>query len=91
MTKHRCNTVGTGIIPANQARIKAKIIVAGLKLGQVAKAASILPAVLSQHLSGYRRNRQSQLAIWDAYRQLADDPISLEDFWGELLSKRKTA
>lgn len=68
--------------------VKARIVAAGLKLGDVADAARVTRASLSNHLYGRRSSLAEQRRIWHAYQWLSGDGVSLETFWGELLSER---
>ncbi len=87
--KHHDNPMHIAqILPKDGRLVKARMTAAGLKLGDVARAAKISQSSLSNYLRGLRRKRAVHLAIWDAYRRLSLDAISLEDFWGDLLSKR---
>ena len=71
--------------------VKARIIGAGVALGQLAKAAKISQPALSNYVAGRRNDRANQLAIWDAFCHLTGSQITLEEFWGELLAERKAS
>jgi len=70
------------------ALVKSKIVAAGLTMGQVAAAANISRPALSNYLSGRRRNWRGQIAIWIAFLDLTGSKITLEAFWGQLLTER---
>ena len=74
-------------IPPPGARVKARIVAAGLPLGLLAKKAWMSQSQFSMHIHGKRRHWRKQVIIWQAYRRLSGDGISLEEFWGELLSQ----
>jgi len=73
------------IIPRPGDSVKARIVGAGLSMGDIAAAAKISRPDLSKQLAGDRANRDTQLRIWDAYRRLTGSRVTLEGFWGELL------
>ena len=72
------------ILAPSGAAVKARIIAAGLRLGDVARAARFSPGSLSDYLAGKRRGVLGQLRIAVAFRKLSGQKISTADFWGDL-------
>ena len=68
--------------------VKARIVGAGIQLGELAEAARISQPSLSNYLAGKRGSYRTQLRIWEAFRRLSGQRISMQRFWGELLSER---
>ena len=76
------------ILSRSASFVKAQVVGAGIKFGDLAAKANICQAVLSRHLSGQRKNYRTQIRIWEAFRQLTGQKVSLTDFWGQLLSEK---
>ena len=79
------------IVPTAGQRVKGRIIAAGLKLEDLARAAGIAPSTLSCYLTGYRSDRTTQHEIWFAFRAMTGIEISMVEFWGSLLSTEVAA
>lgn len=86
MAKMRKYPNKQSIIPHAGHLTKGKIVAAGIPLGQLAMSANISQPALSNYLKGIRNDRIMQLRIWDAFCRLSGQKITLDDFWGELLS-----
>ena len=68
--------------------IKGKIVGAGIRLGDLARAAGITPSCLTLYIQGKLRDPRRQRDIWVAFRAMSQLQITAADFWGGLLSKR---
>ncbi len=88
MNKTRDNSAKHKILPQPRDFVKGLIVSAGIPMGRLADAAKISQSALSNYLAGIRKDRATQLMIWDAFCRLSGQKISLADFWGELLSER---
>ena len=69
-------------------RVKAQIILSGLKLSGLAAAAGVSAATLSDHLAGRRHNPDTQLTIYLAYVELSGRRPTFAEFWGELFKRK---
>jgi len=72
------------------AAVKGQIVAAGLKLGDLARAARIAPSTLSLYISGQRSNYRMQIAIYETFCRLAGIAATRrgeQTFWGELLNR----
>lgn len=76
------------IIARPDCEIKGRIVGQGILLGELAAAVGITPSALTLYIQGKARNRRRQEQIHVAFRAISRSDISLEDFWGELLSER---
>jgi len=70
------------------AAVKSQIIAAGIRLGDLARAAGITPSALTLYLQGKLRCPRRQRDILVAFRALSESQIAAPDFWGKLLSER---
>ena len=67
------------------ARVKARIVGAGISMGDLAAAAGISAGSLSNYLAGRVSRPETRTRIWRAFRRLARQRITLAEFWGDLL------
>jgi transcriptional regulator with XRE-family HTH domain len=91
MNNHLPNNRPEKLIARPSDFVKGRIVGAGLKLGDLAKAAGISQPSLSNYLRGIRSDRRVQVIIWDAFCQLTGSSIPLAEFWGEMLSQGRAA
>ena len=75
----------------NGLNVKAKIVSAGISLGDVARDAGCSNATITHYITGRLRNYRTQTAIWEAYCRLSGQKPSLKEFWGSLLNERISA
>jgi lambda repressor-like predicted transcriptional regulator len=71
-------------IPPAGLRVKARIVEAGIAMGDLARAANIAPNTLSDYIAGRCRRRETQMDIHWAFRRLSGLEVSPETFWGTL-------
>ena len=75
-------------IPSGECSVKARIVEAGVKLGDVARRARISQPALTGYLSGRLRNPVTQLRILMAFLHLTrPNKITMSQFWGNLCAK----
>jgi len=79
------------ILPPNAAFVKARIISAGLKLGDLAAAAGVSQSSLSNYLIGRVANYRTQQKIFKSFRKVTGINISFNDFWGPLAAAERIA
>ena len=65
-------------------QVKGRIVSAGLRLGEVADAAGVSAASLTQHLKGERISHAAKVRIWRAFCRLSGETVGIEAFWGPL-------
>ena len=70
--------------------VKARIIAAGLSMGDVAKKAGIQRSTFSDYLSGRITSAQGQLSISIAFNTLTGQGLGAVEFWGPLASAELT-
>ena len=87
MTSNRRTSANPEILVPPGNSVKAKIIAAGLKLGQLAARARISPSTLSDYLAGRIRNVHGQFRIHRAFCNLTGGELTAREFWGKLLAK----
>ena len=88
MPKTQVKSAQNRILSQPAAAVKARIVAASIQFGDLATAASISQSTVSHHLSGARKNRDTQLRIWDAFCRLSEQRTGFEEFWGDLLSRK---
>lgn len=59
----------------------------GLLLQELAKAAGIAASTLSDYLSGRTRNVYGQMRILNTFNRLADEQLTMREFWGRLTAR----
>ena len=69
-------------------RVKANIVASGIKLGDLAKRSGFSQPSLTQYIKGNRRKMDGQVSIWKAFCDLSSSEETLQEFWGEILSKK---
>jgi len=68
-------------------RVKARIIGAGLRMADVARAANLSQSSLSNYMAGRVRNPYVQVRIVIAFCELTKQTITVREFWGDLAPK----
>jgi len=76
------------VLARTDGRVKGKIVAAGIRLGELAHAVGLTSSALTLYVQGKCGNRARQEQIYVAFRALSQSDITLEEFWGELLSER---
>ena len=76
-----------GILTRHGQRAKGRIVAAGLKLGEVARAAGMHESSFSNYLAGRRRDARGQLRIVEAFARLTGQRLRARVFWGDLAAK----
>ena len=71
------------MIAPHGAAVKARIVGAGLRLGDVARAAGFSGPALSGYINGRTRNVHGQIRIVRAFHKLTGRRISAVKFWGD--------
>jgi hypothetical protein len=64
--------------------VKARIIAAGLEMGDVARKAGKKRSTFSDYLAGRSRNIHGQILFVEAFNALTGQHLSVRDFWGDL-------
>ena len=75
------------IVVATDGPVKARILAAGVKLGDLARAAGVSQPTISVYLAGRLARPATQLAIFQAFRRLSGQPVTMVEFWGDLLAQ----
>ena len=75
------------IIDNRRVSVKAEIVDAGVKLGDIARAVGISQSTLTAYLVGRLRNPHRQLQIFMTYLALSKRTMTMVAFWGDLLAK----
>ena len=76
------------ILPTPGSLVKGRIIGAGIPLNKLAAEAKIKKNTLSNYISGRLRRPGTQFDIWFAFRRLTGSEITMDAFWGTLLTRR---
>jgi hypothetical protein len=89
MTTNRNNSAVSRITRKGNP-VKAQIVHAGVSLRELAATACMPLSTVSETISGRYRQRDRQERIHDVFCRLAGSCISVEKFWGELLSEAQS-
>ena len=68
--------------------VKGRIVSSGIRFGVLAEGAGISNGALTHYFNGALANHNTQIRIWEAFCRLSGQKISLQEFWGKLLSER---
>ena len=68
--------------------VKAKVIAAGISMGDLAAEAGTSNPTVSNYVGGRYRGAAMQRRIWRAYRRLSGRRVRFPDFWGDLAARR---
>jgi hypothetical protein len=90
MTLKQKNSRQKTIIAPAGAAVKARIVSAGIRLGDLAFAAGFSGPSLSGYLTGRTCNPHGQIRIVRAFRRLTGRRISAATFWGDLWAESKS-
>jgi transcriptional regulator with XRE-family HTH domain len=87
MAKTRTSSAGKGSFPRPGDCVKGRIIAAGIKLCDLARAAGMAKNTLSDYISGKIRSKQGQFNVWMAFVDLTGSQVSMDQFWGALSAR----
>lgn len=84
MTGNRTTSARRSIVARPGDSVKARIIGAGLRCGDVATKAGLSNTTLSDYFAGRIRNIHGQISILMAFCSLSGQSLTVRQFWGAL-------